>query len=382
MYDVRNGYDFTKLEAILEHYDADHTPAATRVLIKELNNYFYKSKCRDIIYTNNTDKLFFGMRVYPIFDSGDAIRILGDNKIKPFTGYYIEIDSKLYDPMLNLDKKELTAILLHEIGHIVYDQGTIEEVKRNLDLYFQNSNNDITIKSSKGYRELLAYGLKDAIIKIGSLFSTIGYTEIVADSFVISAGYGDYLESAIKKITSSKNYINKSTDNRFIVLTWVLRMNTEFNIKRLPTIKALNKAKELSASELEKREIIYATRLLSNMQDPMNEATVINNIKSTFSSKFENFKRKGIRSITNDIYELNLRIRVAESEVDLMSIIRETNTYIVILQDYLTSENLSKLERENAEKTLNELYDLREKAAKNKYVRKNSDSLINVIYTD
>ena len=178
----------------------------------------------------------------------------------------------------------------------------------------------------------------------------------------------------------SNTYMNKDVDDRFITLSWVLRLRAEFTTKRIPAIHTLNKAKNLTASQLEKREMDYAIRLLNRMDDPISEGA-IDAVKQRFSKKFNDFKVKGIRSIKNDVYELNLRLRCAETEEDLLYIIRTVNTDIAILQDYL-SEEISDDERQSVTDTLQELFDVRQKAAKEKSVKNLTNSMLTVIYPD
>jgi hypothetical protein len=377
---VASNFDFKTIETIMFNMEDNHSSSNLSKLRNELNKFFIKAKCKEVLYTVNTDKLFFGMRVYPVFDGNKAIEILGDKKTVPFEEYYVEFDSKLFDPMLGLNKREKTAILLHEVGHIVYDTATIDEVRAQIDMYFSKSGDFIDINASKGYKELIGYALKDSIVKMGSLFTKVGNTEMVADTFVVSCGYGPDLESAMRKIMRSSTYMAKSVDDRFITLSWVLRLRNEFAIRRLPAVKTLNKAKQLTASKLEQREITYASNIMSRTDLGLNEG-FIDDIKARFSKKFNDFKLKGIRSIRNDIYELNLRLRTAESAEDLMYIIRQANTNVTILQDYLV-EDLSDDERKAAMDTLEELYDIRQRAAKEQTVRDRYDSAIQVIYPD
>lgn len=377
---VASNFNFATIEKLMFNMDENHSSSDLSKLKNELNKFFIKARCKEIIYTVNTDKLFFGMRVYPIFDGNKAIEILGDNKTSPFEEYYIEFDSKLFDPMLGLNKREKTAVLLHEIGHIVYDTATIDEVRSQIDMYFAKSDDYLDLNSSKGYRELIGYALKDSIVKAGSLFSKFGNTELVADTFVVSCGYGPDLESAMRKIVASSTYMAKNVDDRFITLSWVLRLRSEFAIRRIPAVKTLNKAKQLTASKLEQREITYAINILNRSDLGFNEG-FIEDIKARFTKKFNDFKIKGIRSIKNDIYELNLRLRTAESAEDLMYIIRQVNTDVTILQDYLT-EDLSEDERQSVLTALSDLYDIRQRAAKEQAVRDRYDSAIQVIYPD
>lgn len=373
-------YNFSTMEKLVYNLDADHSSNALNSLKKELNKFFSKSTCKDILYTEN-DKLFFGMRVYPVISDTEVMDILGDNETKPFSYYYIEIDSKLYDSMLNLDEKELTSILLHEVGHIVYDTATIDEVRKNIDAYFNDSGEYVNLNMTKGYRELMGYALKDSVMKIGSIFTKIGNTEIIADAFVVSCGYGPALESAINKISKSGSFLNREVDDRLITLSWVLRLRSEFETKRLPAVRTLNKAKALTSSKLEKRELDYAASVLAHTKDLFSEGSFIDNVKERFSAKFKKFKINGIRAIKDDIYELNLRLRCADTEEDLALIIRTVNGDVAILQDYLT-EDIPEAERASIINTLQELYDIRQRAAKEKKVFNTTSSVINVIYPE
>ena len=359
-------------------YEMRENHSMTSTLKNELNKFFVKAKCFDILYTENTDKLFFGMRVYPVFNSDDIVNVLKDDKPLVITGYYVELDSKLFDPMLNLSERELTAMLLHEVGHIVCDVETIDEVKKQVDMYLAASDDYLSDKYSKSYKEVLAYAMKDSIIKIGSIFSKIGNTEIIADSYVAACGYGPELASAFRKISRSSIYLNKNVDNRLIAISWALRLKNEFNTTRLPAIKTLNKAKQLTASKLEERELTYVSNSLNKMQDPLNES-IIDNMKNRFSKKFNDFKIKGIKGIKSDAYEMNVRVRCATTQDDLLYVIRTLNTDIAILKDYLT-EDISKEEREDVMQTLEYMYEVRNMAAKQKIVQ--SDSLIQVVYPE
>ena len=380
MQSFKSNFDFSKIESILFMLDEDHSGAKLNLLKSEINKFFFKAQCREVLYTVNNDKLFFGMRVYPQIEGNDVVDIMSDDKPKTFSKYYIEFDSKLFDPMLGLDEKEITAIMLHEIGHIVYDTGSIDEVRKNIDMYFTNTGDYLSPNINNNYKEVIAYAMKDAVVKAGSLFCKFGNEENIADIFVASCGYGPYLESGFRKILRSTNYINKDVDDRFIVLSWALRLKRDLKLNRLPAIKTLNKAKQLTGSELEKREITNAVTKLSRMESV--EEGAFENLKSRFSKKLNDFKIKGVKSIKNDVYELNLRLRTAEDPDDLMYIIRTVNTDVAILQDYLSEPEVDDIERQSIYDALEELYSIRQKAAKEKTVRDKYASLISITYPD
>ena len=57
-------YDFSAFINVFnrmkEHGSA--TPSDLGTLKNELNGFFKDSKCKDVLYTNNTDKMFFGIK--------------------------------------------------------------------------------------------------------------------------------------------------------------------------------------------------------------------------------------------------------------------------------------------------------------------------------
>lgn len=376
---VSSNFDFNILEKTMFNLDVDHSSTALARVKNELNKFFSKSTCKEVIYTVNTDKLFFGMKVYPVIDGNQAIELLGDRKAETFSAYFVEIDSKLLDPILCLEGDELVALLLHEVSHIIYDTESINAVRAEIDMYFATSNEFVNLRASRGYRELLAYALKDSVMKAGSIFSkSYADGDDIADGFLTACGYGAQIVSAMQKIVRSLSFMRKEVDDRFITLSWVLRLSREFQIYRLPAVRTLLKAKILTGSYLEQRELNYAATVLSKMEEPVNEG-FIEDLKNRFSKMAMNFKAKGIRSIKSDVYELNLRLRSAEDVDDLMSIIRNCNSSIALIQDYLT-ENISDEEREDCLKVLQDLYDIREKASKTKQVKDRYSGYIQVVY--
>ena len=129
-------------------------------------------------------------------------------------------------------------------------------------------------------------------------------------------------------------------------------------ISRVPTIKALNTAKKLTASELERRELEKATRNLSILKDPVDEGFT-NDIKSRFSAGVDKFKINGIRGISQDTFVDRVALKSTTDADDVMLIVRRCNTNISILTDYL-SEDLSPSNRAEAERVLKDLYALRQ----------------------
>ncbi len=111
-------YDFSNFEEIMSLFKQNQSGKYLSQLKYELNKFYKDSECIDILYTNNTDKLFFGMCVIPNINSNVVSKLLKEEPINTrINRYYIEIDSKLLE--LGLTSRELVAVLLHEVGHMV-----------------------------------------------------------------------------------------------------------------------------------------------------------------------------------------------------------------------------------------------------------------------
>ena len=368
---VNNNFDFSILEKTMFNLYAVHDSTALKRIKDELNKFFPMSKCENVVYTNNTDKLFFGMKVFINIDGNDAINLLGSDKDQIAKSYTVEIDSKLLDPMIYLSGAELTALLIHEIGHIAYDTDPINTVRAQVDMYFADTDNHIDIKSSKGFKELLAFGIKDAVMKYGSVFSKqFKYHEFVADQFVAGCGYGPQLASAMAKIVKSLPYMAQDIDNRFIALSWVLRMGAEFSIRRRPAIKMLLKAKELCSSKIEKQDITYAINTINKMSDPVSESFMdeyINNeIPETYSKEYKELSSYAtMNSINSNIYDLNTRLATATDMEDVLYVIHSANKTISILNSII-NDGIKPEEINLYTEYRQALYDIIQKAVENK----------------
>lgn len=331
-------YDFSEIENILRSIKTSPTPINLDRLKKEINRFFNDSTCRDVLYTNNTDKLFFGMYVMPYLKGEDAVEILTADKPKRIQQYYLELDSKLFSPILNLSKEELTAVLLHEIGHIVKDTQPVEDVRKSVDSYLAENKTNLSINDSIHYREILAFAIKNTIRKFTSIFEKED-DEIIADEFVVRCGYGPQLESAYKKIVKSTGKINRDVNSKLMVLDWTLRLYKNVKFQRIGALKTLNSAKSITPSKLQKRDIDIVTQSLNKIDDDaLMEAAIILEDAKKNNSLFSQIRYNGMRSLEDDVYEYNMRIKNVEDEDDALYVLRQINSRMAIIDDYLNTE--------------------------------------------
>ena len=375
-------YDFSEFRNILFDIKMNGATASKLNNLKaELNSFFRDSTCLDVLYTDNTDKLFFGMAVIPKITGDDAIRILQSDEPLRLNQYYLELDSKIFSPTLDMDSNELVAVLLHEVGHVVNDSKPIEQVRVAIDTYLAKNNEHFVITDSIHYRELLAFAIKDTVRKFSSMFEKEKDDELIADEFVTMYGYGQYLETAFDKIVRNSFNINRNVNNKLIVLSWTLRLYKDVKLKRIAALRALNKGKALAASRLEKREIENVMRRLNRIDDEALIESVIDNLKAKYNATIKQIKYKGIRAFEDDLYEYNMRVRNIEDEEDALYILRQINTRLAIIDDYVSTERLEEREQKRWFDLMDKFQKLRDDLSK-KAIYKNKTYGIFVQYPD
>lgn len=333
-------------------------------LTRALNRFFKDSYCADVIYTKNLDKLFFGMRVM-IYADKELQRYIcypENRKKEPIRNYKVEIDSKLLD--LDLNEREITAILLHEVGHLVNNITPIEETMKAIDLYLAENNltlNTETLKNTNSDSfNIILFAVNDTIRKLTSLFNRFD-EEILADEFVFMCGYGKDLQSAFEKIKSNISYLSKSANvNKLIKLEWAIRVYLNMGISRLSAIKTLNRAKQLTGSEIEKEEITKTVNCLNNSDIYANESFIMESDRN--DSFLNRVQRKGLKAIEEDLFMYRLRAKNIETEDDALFLMRQINYRMGILDDYIynNKDNHDDYTLKKYDKLYNEYSELRE----------------------
>ena len=328
---------------------------------KELNKFFKDSKCTNVYYTENTDKMFFGMRIGADIDADNIYDYLTGNDNVRIGSYMIELDSKLFNPLLELTPEELTAITLHEVGHMVNDTTPMVNARNYLTSYLADNRETLSMSDSIHYKEILAYGLKDFLAKDRSIFYTTDEDEILADEFVRGCGYSEYLDRAMKKIAKNHPKLYVDSDiSKFTVFAWTLRIYSGLRFRRVGALKTLAKAKQLTASKIEKIEMENVARRINRIDDDALLESVADKVKA----KMRKMRYESMRSLEDDYYELNMRIRNVEDEDDALYLMRQINTRLGIIEDYLNSEDLDEKEKKRWFDTIDKFRNLREKLSK------------------
>ena len=326
-------YNFSKLENSVSNFIILRDKNSLEKLRRELNSFFKDSFCKDILYTNNTDKLFFGMCVTTIFDDNTAVfNILSDTDINPNTQYILEVDSKLLD--LGLSTKEFVAILLHEIGHVVNNTQGVDAVKNYLNIYLAKNRESIDVQKVARCLPIFKYAISNSITKLTSLFYK-DYEEVIADEFVIACGYGQYLESGMKIIISSIGTLNKTANvNKLIALQWALRIYKDFSIRRVNVLQTLRNIEPSLATQTDKKHV---KSIINTVSNPIHESFDTRNF---FKERERKHIRKSIKNFENDYYDILLRAKNTQDYNESLTLLRKVNSTISLIEDFISSDKI------------------------------------------
>ena len=333
------------------------------------------ANCKQVLYTENTDKMFFGICVMPIIPAKEIINILKGDDRYIISEYYVELDSKMFDTGLGLTFEEIGAIVTHDVGRVVTDATPIEEVKRNIDDYLLKQNDTIKLTESVHYIEILSYGIRDAIRKVTSVFEA-EEGKIITE-FDIGCMIDRVLTSAMNKIAGNGYNWNSDIDNKLIFLTWVMRLYKDVLCNRIDAIRTLKDGIEMSASKLEKKEMDNIIRRLERIDDDVLLEGFMDDIIQGFSRTSKSMKLKGIQSYEDDYYEIEFNVNNMETQDDAVLLLHKINSRMSVIDDFLTSEELDKANYKKWSDLYSKYNKLRGDIAKNKIYQNKTRLYVN-----
>lgn len=350
--------------------------------VKDCINVIFGDVCRQVIYTVNTDKMFFGIVVMPIIPAKEIINILMNNDRYIVNQLYVEIDSKMFDPMLDLDIDEITSLLLREVGHMCSDSTPIQKVKADIDNYLFRQKQTIKISDSIHYAELLSFGVRDALRKTVSVFEANKDEQI--DQFDIDCEIDEDIRCAMNKIDDNGYNYNSEIDNKLIFLSWVLRLYRDVLSNRIAALHTLKKAIELTGSTLEKKEMSNIITRLERIDDDslLTESTFLDELVQTFKRNAKNMKLMGLKGYEDDYYQLEFEVKNMETQDEALLLLHRINSRMAVLDDFMCTEELDKTNYARWRGLYNKYNELRSSLAKNKIYQNKTRLYVNYGFDD
>lgn len=326
-------------------------------------NKFFDAKCLRVLYTNNTDKLFFGIYAMPKIDAEQVIKIITGGEKYVIDQYYLELDSKLFQEDINLSSKEIAALLMHEVYNLVSDAAPCESVCKAIDAHLTKNNDVLKISDSIHYMELLSYGFRDAVRKFITIFDKKEVdNNPVMNDFFEWCSYEQNIKSAFNKIALNWYNYNKEINNKFIVLAWVLRVYKNVRDNRIPALMMIDRCKQLSPSKIEIKELDNIARRLNRIDDDalIESAGTTEHIlyEEVKSSILPNKKMKSVpEAMEDDLVKIAMEQQNAlENEPDAIPMLMANiNSKLAYLQDYVENNQLTKEEFKQLDRMYKEL---------------------------
>ena len=376
-------YDFSGFTEALSTLLTNGTATSENlaVLKAELNKFFKDSNCKEVLFTTNTDKMFFGIRLIPVIDADDIYDYLVDDEPQRITKYLMEIDSKLLDPIMALSTEELLAIILYDVSHLVGTSEPIDNARNALHAYLASNKEHIKVTQSIHYKEILAYGLKDYLAKCASLFYESDPSKITGDEFCFMYNLGDALYSGYSKISKNNIKLYENCEiSKFITFGWTLSLYKNIRIRRISSLRTLGRAKQLTGSRLEKMEIDNVIRRINRIDDDaiLEAGGVIDTVRIKMREKMRKHRINNLRSIDSSYYELNMQIRNVEDENDALYLMRQINTNIAIIDEYRNSPDCDDVEKAKWNQAMDKFVQLRDRLSSTTvYKNKNYGLFVN-----
>ena len=310
-----------------------------------LNRIFSEEiRCSDVLYTNNYDKLYFGIRVNPKITQTKIINIIANEEREVLNEYKIEFDSKLFN--IGLSSQEIVAYTLHEIGAMIGNYQIIDDLRAVIDLNMVSNDDTIYLKKAVPYAQLIIFAIKDALTKLSSLVYKDELDEFTSVPIIQTADLSEYLVSARNTIIAAEGGPKDSLRaTNTSILQWMFIMYKDMRTNSSSIMSTLKDAKTTTGSKLDIEEInktINAIDRIDSTIAPQVEALelpkffdAMNMSSLNERSLFDGLRRNGLRNIEDYLYEAQIRIKNLETEEDAMYVLRGINTRMGILVDYM-----------------------------------------------
>lgn len=353
---AKTNYDFNDLLTIIDSLKQDADPDVLRNFAYELNMFFRDVKCEGVLYTNNTDLDFFGVYVQPVLKEKDVYPLLISDYTTTIEKYYVELDSKLFNPLLGLTNREILAIILHDIGSMINSSGPIDRAVKEIDLYLDTTNDVLRTTDNVNYVAILTFGLKDLLHKLTSIFTADLTSNVAIDDFIMSCGFINELNSAISKLKKF-GYLNMFSEggSPSAIIAWTIRIYNDIKGQRIRTIRLLRKAASYTPVRLVKREMNHMITALSRIDDSSILESVFDDVKMKYQSMTKKFTMSSIKDIEEDYYDYAVTLQNVNDEDDALLLLHRINSRMSVIDGILNDDSPQISDRER--KAFADLYE-------------------------
>ena len=199
----------------------------------------------------------------------------------PADKWFVEIDKRILSGASNLSftSKELTALLLHEVGHIVYSNSIPQRISRVMRLEYARANiGTKQLLKDKIFSQILSIPILSACMYDNYRTKDNIKEELKADVFAVKMGYGDELDSALNKLIGTStakpaNQVNVKSDKVYSDM----RSVTKYSIQTIENLK--ERKKSIAKSNFKKLLMDSPSKYLSDAIGKVQNLLVNSSIK-------------------------------------------------------------------------------------------------------
>lgn len=319
--------------------------------------------CTELLITNNTDKQMFGIYILPNMSDWQIARIINDeygeeNKINEFR---MEIDTGLFK--MNYSSREILAMMLCDI-YGTMGLNMVDKIRFAIEACVCN-----TGRAAAGYIPKLItkkheYGIFRYVFTsfLRNLYTFAGDNQVIMPFgsekhiHIIQALNMMPIIEDIYKDHVVALHGGSNPGSEINMIRWVFDLIDDLDMHLSDAIDTLATIKSTTGSKLEYNLLTAAIEGLKSGVDmsPTDKYVKESTILEGFSL-FKSLKTNGLRGIEDDLYEYKIRIKNCEDEEEAMYILRQINTRLTILDDYVRNED--KLSENERQRWLNDIED-------------------------
>nr|DAN20302.1 MAG TPA: hypothetical protein [Caudoviricetes sp.] len=366
----------TDIDASIRAFLLSKNIEALKSIKYSLDKIFPGSKCLDIIYTENTDKMFFGINVCPVLNAKRIFDILQSDDPYIVSEYYLEIDSQIMD---TVHSHNITDCIVYDVAAMVSDASPMRKAQSVLDEYLISTNSVLKYSDSIHYQELLSFGIRDAMKKLTSMFY-VGLDNLNEELLNI---YGIAPSNVLNLLRSLGKVPFTKAESPIVVLSWVMRLYNSVLKYRIAARHTIKKGIKYTGSQLDRKELDNIYRRLDRIDD----AAVIREdlfmgVANAISGQLKDMKVKGISKYEDDFYEIQFEANNLETQEEAMILLHRINSRMGVIADFLATEELNATSRKRWTKLLDEYNKLRNAISRQKIYQNKTRLYVNYGYDD
>lgn len=379
---------FTAIDgAFLVLKEDQNSNAAIQIIKKSLQDCFDCEFDIKVVSDSTDNSELFVMSVYPEISVIDKIisAVMSNSDIVAIKKLWetnkkwtIEIDSKmLKNEIIECNEKELTAMLLHEVGHIVCSSSLPNRISLILryELMKTSVRNKMMLKD-KVFRTIMALPVLDACVSDGKRDKSSIKEEIKADSFVSKMGYQKELLTVLTKLATNIRYPKNDTINN------KMSKISEFSLQTLEDFQQRRDklAKKGLLSLREGCQSPYINSVIDTFietvfEDSADSLSIVDgrkveymqeradkDIEDGYVTEFFIFAKELKRIDPAEIDYIDLKIQSIKNENDKMMIVSYIHSKLDLTEYYISILENPKIARKyNIPHSLNQLYELKKR---------------------